>query len=245
MNDDVAHRRVWLRREVIPRLERDARRDLVDVLARQADAAPRRRRVPRRTRCGAHRTRRFSRAPVASQVRRPHWPAARSGSGSARRRRRSRTSTACSPLLVATSRAVELPGADASSGPADGCTSSSIRSHRSRPPPQRSTCPGRVGVRTRRRRRLGRARAARRMARRPDRRSARRRSGRRDRHASRRRHPARSSVRSGGPAPNAWSTRLREAGVARRGARRDRRSSSRLRGRSAGSSVTVSTTASR
>ena len=37
MNDDVRYRRVWLRREVIPRLERDARRDLVDVLARQAD----------------------------------------------------------------------------------------------------------------------------------------------------------------------------------------------------------------
>ena len=37
MNDDVRYRRVWLRREVIPQLERDARRDLVDVLARQAD----------------------------------------------------------------------------------------------------------------------------------------------------------------------------------------------------------------
>jgi tRNA(Ile)-lysidine synthase len=37
MNDDVRYRRVWLRREVIPQLERDARRDLVEVLARQAD----------------------------------------------------------------------------------------------------------------------------------------------------------------------------------------------------------------
>jgi tRNA(Ile)-lysidine synthase len=37
MNDDGRFRRVWLRREVIPRLERDARRDLVEVLARQAD----------------------------------------------------------------------------------------------------------------------------------------------------------------------------------------------------------------
>jgi tRNA(Ile)-lysidine synthase len=36
MNDDLHHRRVWLRREVIPRLERGARRDLVEVLARQA-----------------------------------------------------------------------------------------------------------------------------------------------------------------------------------------------------------------
>jgi tRNA(Ile)-lysidine synthase len=36
MNDDVRHRRVWLRREIMPALERDARRDLVDVLARQA-----------------------------------------------------------------------------------------------------------------------------------------------------------------------------------------------------------------
>ncbi len=37
MNDDVRYRRVWLRREVIPQLERDARRDLVEMLARQAD----------------------------------------------------------------------------------------------------------------------------------------------------------------------------------------------------------------
>ena len=36
MNDELHHRRVWLRREIIPRLERGARRDLVDVLARQA-----------------------------------------------------------------------------------------------------------------------------------------------------------------------------------------------------------------
>jgi tRNA(Ile)-lysidine synthetase-like protein len=37
MNDDMHHRRVWLRREVMPRLERGAARDLVDVLARQAE----------------------------------------------------------------------------------------------------------------------------------------------------------------------------------------------------------------
>ncbi|HEX4775185.1 MAG TPA: tRNA lysidine(34) synthetase TilS [Acidimicrobiia bacterium] len=37
MNDDVAYRRVWIRREVMPLLERGARRDLVAVLARQAD----------------------------------------------------------------------------------------------------------------------------------------------------------------------------------------------------------------
>jgi tRNA(Ile)-lysidine synthase len=37
MNDDVHHRRVWLRREIIPMLERGANRDLVEVLARQAD----------------------------------------------------------------------------------------------------------------------------------------------------------------------------------------------------------------
>lgn len=37
MNRDAAYRRVWLRREVVPVLERGARRDLVDVLARQAD----------------------------------------------------------------------------------------------------------------------------------------------------------------------------------------------------------------
>ncbi|HEV7523849.1 MAG TPA: tRNA lysidine(34) synthetase TilS [Acidimicrobiia bacterium] len=37
MNDDLHHRRVWLRREVIPRLERGADRDLVEVLARQAE----------------------------------------------------------------------------------------------------------------------------------------------------------------------------------------------------------------
>lgn len=37
MNDDLSFRRVWLRREVIPALERAAGRDLVAVLARQAD----------------------------------------------------------------------------------------------------------------------------------------------------------------------------------------------------------------
>ena len=37
MNDDPRHRRVWLRREVMPRLERGAARDLVEVLARQAE----------------------------------------------------------------------------------------------------------------------------------------------------------------------------------------------------------------
>jgi tRNA(Ile)-lysidine synthase len=37
MNDDVRHRRVWLRREVVPNLERGAARDLVPLLARQAD----------------------------------------------------------------------------------------------------------------------------------------------------------------------------------------------------------------
>jgi len=36
MNDELHHRRVWLRRELIPHLTRGARRDLVDVLARQA-----------------------------------------------------------------------------------------------------------------------------------------------------------------------------------------------------------------
>ncbi len=37
MNGDLDHRRVWLRREVIPQLERGADRDIVEVLARQAD----------------------------------------------------------------------------------------------------------------------------------------------------------------------------------------------------------------
>jgi hypothetical protein len=36
MNDDVRHRRVWLRREVLPRLEAGAGRDLVPLLARTA-----------------------------------------------------------------------------------------------------------------------------------------------------------------------------------------------------------------
>ena len=36
MNDEIHHRRVWLRREVIPQLVRGAQRDLVEVLARQA-----------------------------------------------------------------------------------------------------------------------------------------------------------------------------------------------------------------
>lgn len=37
MNDELHHKRVWLRREVMPRLERGATRDLVEVLARQAE----------------------------------------------------------------------------------------------------------------------------------------------------------------------------------------------------------------
>ncbi len=37
MNADPAYRRVFLRREVLPRLERAARRDLIPVLARQAE----------------------------------------------------------------------------------------------------------------------------------------------------------------------------------------------------------------
>jgi tRNA(Ile)-lysidine synthase len=37
MNDDVRHRRVWLRREVFPALERGAARDLVPLLVRQAE----------------------------------------------------------------------------------------------------------------------------------------------------------------------------------------------------------------
>jgi tRNA(Ile)-lysidine synthase len=37
MNDDGDYRRVWLRREVIPFLESGAARDIVEVLARQAD----------------------------------------------------------------------------------------------------------------------------------------------------------------------------------------------------------------
>ncbi|MGQ0824826.1 MAG: tRNA lysidine(34) synthetase TilS [Actinomycetota bacterium] len=39
MNDDARYRRVWLRREVLPRLTQGARRDLVEVLARQAALA--------------------------------------------------------------------------------------------------------------------------------------------------------------------------------------------------------------
>jgi tRNA(Ile)-lysidine synthase len=37
MNDELHHKRVWLRREVMPQLERGAARDLVEVLARQAE----------------------------------------------------------------------------------------------------------------------------------------------------------------------------------------------------------------
>jgi tRNA(Ile)-lysidine synthase len=36
MNDDPRHRRVWIRREILPALERRADRDLAEVLARQA-----------------------------------------------------------------------------------------------------------------------------------------------------------------------------------------------------------------
>jgi tRNA(Ile)-lysidine synthase len=37
MNDDLSYRRVWVRREVIPALARAANRDLIGVLARQAE----------------------------------------------------------------------------------------------------------------------------------------------------------------------------------------------------------------
>ena len=37
MNDELHHRRVWLRRELIPQLEQGAARDIVEVLARQAE----------------------------------------------------------------------------------------------------------------------------------------------------------------------------------------------------------------
>ncbi len=36
MNAELRHRRVWMRREIIPRLERGVNRDIVEVLARQA-----------------------------------------------------------------------------------------------------------------------------------------------------------------------------------------------------------------
>lgn len=37
MNDDLAHRRVWVRRELLPRLAAGADRDIVEVLTRQAE----------------------------------------------------------------------------------------------------------------------------------------------------------------------------------------------------------------
>jgi tRNA(Ile)-lysidine synthase len=37
MNGDLQHRRVWLRREIIPQLERGVDRDIIEVLARQAE----------------------------------------------------------------------------------------------------------------------------------------------------------------------------------------------------------------
>jgi tRNA(Ile)-lysidine synthase len=37
MNDDMRYRRVWLRRELIPQLERNAHRDVVEIIARQAE----------------------------------------------------------------------------------------------------------------------------------------------------------------------------------------------------------------
>lgn len=39
MNDDLRHRRVWVRRELLPRLAAGADRDVVEVLARQAELA--------------------------------------------------------------------------------------------------------------------------------------------------------------------------------------------------------------
>ena len=106
MNDELRHRRVWLRREIIPRLERGADRDLVEVLARQADvlrdddalldelAAGTR---TRRRGCARARSRPRSRARV---VRR--WLGDR-------RRRPRRRSSACSQVARGERRAAELP----------------------------------------------------------------------------------------------------------------------------------------
>ena len=73
MNADPAHRRVWLRREVIPALEAGAARDLRAVLARQASRGPRRLRPPRRP---GRRTARPGRAVGRRASRRRSWPTA-------------------------------------------------------------------------------------------------------------------------------------------------------------------------
>ena len=155
MNDELHHRRVWLRREIIPQLERGADRDLVEVLARQAEllrdddellddargASTHPTTRPRSPRCRARSRRRVVR----------RWL----GAAAARRRRRS---SACSPSRAASGARPSCPAATASSASAAGSCASRAR-RRCRPPrPSRSTLPGRRPLRRRRDRGLDRAR---------------------------------------------------------------------------------------
>ena len=109
MNDELHHRRVWLRREVIPRLERGRRPRSRRGARPPGRAAARRRRAPRRAR-------RASTNPTT----RPRSPRcrARSAGGSSgagwRRPRRPSVATVERVLAVARgdARAAELPGGD-------------------------------------------------------------------------------------------------------------------------------------
>ena len=239
MNDDSRFRRVWLRREVIPRLERDAQRDLVEVLARQAellrdddeyldalagdpgrtgDAA--RCRPPHRR---ADRARPAGGAVVAGRA----ASVARSGQRGARRRARERTRRpACG---WRTHRARRRPL----------CTASARRSP---PATARSSLPGRARVRRCRARCLDRARAARRVARRAHRCRIRCGPVGPDVSVVRPARRAIGSARSDGAAPSSSPTRWRKRAspASTCAARRSWRQTS-----GAGSSVTVSTTASR
>ena len=239
MNDDVRYRRVWLRREVIPQLERDACRDLVEVLARQADLVRDDSELPRRVGRGvAGAGRRAGRRPpgrgaggagAPGGARLARLAAGRGRAGRSGARGRSRR-TARGPA------ARRPPGRAGCGRVAHG------RGPTARPRGHGAGAPRARAVRTLRPRRVVRARAAGPLAGRPRRGRARRRSGGRRASRSCRRRPVRASGRSAGAA-RSWSPTRSGKRVSRPPNERRGRWSSARQAPCAGSSVTVSTRA--
>ena len=173
MNDDRQYRRVWLRREVLPRLVAGSRRDIVEVLARQADlirdddaalddAA--------REAVSIDETLDVSQLLAAGPAR----AGGRCACGSVVAPCLPITSRQCSrSLMVSITRPSSRTGS-ASNTPADACTASSTARVRTTCTTWHWCFPGHA-VRMLRHRRVDRARGAGRLARRPPHRGARRR----------------------------------------------------------------------
>ena len=240
MNDELHHRRVWLRREVIPRLERGADRDLVEVLARQAELL-RDDDELLESLVDAHDP---DDAAAVAALPRALGPARRPALARPHRRRpRSRPSSASSRSRAATARAAELPGGDRIERVRGRLVRVAGVDRRSAPRPgRRSTLPGPGPLRRRRDRGLDRARPAGGVARRSRAGGVRRRSGARRRWWSGPRRRASGSGPWVGAARSSCTTRWPRPGVAA-----SRRAAAPVvaGGRSrSGSSVTVSTIAS-